>query len=331
MSTAVRRLLALLGPIVALTALLVGCDETQQLANGCLARTTVVEIAGEQTTYYDGARLPDSATVDVVDARWGTQVPFTSYPFRLREDGGADLCVVGGHISVNLADTAPWTTWKTTAGFLVKNPGVQVVGTTLGNVGDGFRLAGQGDSSDWSLRGVRIERAHDDCIENDAMHSGLVDDSLFDGCYDFYSARDNSGDADGSANRVTIRDSLVRLQRMPKSAIGGPGHGPLWKMADLASQGVSPALVIHNTIFRVDEVPVKGDLDMPAQNGVPYLDPDDEAACSNNTIIWGGTGPVPADLLRYEADYPHCFRVLSGQAGLDLWTAERDAWFARHR
>ena len=108
-----------------------------------------------------------------------------------------------------------------------------------------------------------LSRIHDDCIENDYMHNGLVEDSLLDGCYVAFSARNSDG-TDGHLNTETIRSSLVRLQPMPTVYKGdAPGHGGFFKWPTSTADGVGPNLVIENTIFRVDQLPNHGSLGLP--------------------------------------------------------------------
>ena len=51
--------------------------------------------------------------------------------------------------------------------------------------------------------------------------------------------------------------------------------------------------------------------------------------CSNNTIIWLGSGSFPGTLPS-TSTFPGCYTILTGDEGRSFWrTAVRD-WFARH-
>src|SRR5206468_1561051 len=83
----------------------------------------------------------------------------------------------------------------------------------------------------------------------------------FDGCYDFMSARAyGGGAADGSANTVTVQNSLIRVQGMDKlyPGLSAPGYGGFWKWSGSGSPNtdIGPMLVITNTVFRADAPPV---------------------------------------------------------------------------
>src|SRR5439155_1469154 len=161
-------------------------------------------------------------------------------------------------------------------------------------------------------------------IENDFLNSGLVDRSFFDGCYDFMSARAyGGGEADGSANTVTVQNSLIRVQGMDKlyPGLSAPGYGGFWKWSGSGSPNtdIGPMLVITNTVFRADAPPVEG-------NGAGlYMAPvpGKVKSCANNVMVWLGPGSFPEPL-------PSCFTVLTGQAGRDYWDNAVAQWKAAH-
>src|SRR5256885_12552623 len=106
-----------------------------------------------------------------------------------------------------------------------------VEGLTIFTGGDGITFDAAGDAIRKVL-GTHMTYIRDDCIENDYLNSGLVDDSFFDGCYDFMSARAYGTNApDGRANTVTVQNSLIRVQAMDKlyPGIPTPGYGGFWE------------------------------------------------------------------------------------------------------
>ena len=186
-------------------------------------------------------------------------------------------------------------------------PGLKVEDVTVDNFGDAIRIK---DSTDnWTLRRLHVITAHDDCVEDDRLYGGLIEDALFEGCYVFLSERPGGGvriPVDGRSKTVTIQNTLVYLKPMPTVYKGpAPGTGPLFKWSDLGSK-----LVITNTIFRIDQKPNHGDLIIPPGLG----------SCSNNVIVWLGRGAYPARL-------PACFTVTTSRTVWDQAVAD---WKARH-
>jgi hypothetical protein len=302
----------------------------------------VLEVAGRQSEPFPtGAFLPDGTAIDATTGEWRVpaDVPGAAYPVYLRGNDGADLCLVGGYVYQPYAhDTTPWEVWHDSAGVLVKTPDFTAVTTQLRNVGDGFRVAS--NSGGWRLQGVHVSRAHDDCVENDWLHSGRIDDSFFDGCYAFYSSRaPQTSSRDGSAERVVITNTLVRLEAMPFDDDGGPGHGPIWKLGSglytggAARTGISPRLEVRNVMIRVGQRPSQGGtLELPSYDhdgdpgtpDRPYLDPAD---CSDNVLILAGTATLTADE-QASYDAAGCFTILRGIAGTAAWQEAVAAWEA---
>jgi hypothetical protein len=322
------RKLGVLAVVVGLLAALTACTTTESATNDCLARPNVIDLG-------DGPRgrfppswysTPDGSGIDARGITWAIQ---NAYPVTIEQHDDKtrnDLCLVGGDItSLNVHETTPWATWHGTSALTVKRPNFQALQTVIHNVGDGARFTGQ--ATNWTMRGVHMTRAHDDCIENDGMNSGTVDDSFFDGCYVFYSARRPFNEPiDGSLNTFSLTNSLVRLEHMPFLYDGTPGggHGPFFKLSANESYGVSPKLVIKNTVFRADEVPYNGGLGIPGFDHdndpetapISYLDP---ANCSNNTMVWLGEGEFPTEL-------PDCFTLTTDRS---VWDAAVADWHAR--
>jgi hypothetical protein len=169
------------------------------------------------------------------------------------------------------------------------------------------------------------------------MLAGWIDDSMFDGCYVFYSARqDPNTQADGTGRTVKVTNSLIRMEAMPHVFEGtAPGHGPIWKMGNGLTggrTGISPTLSIHNTIIRADQLPAHGHLNIPKYDHdtdsntpmISYLDP---ANCSNNTIVWLGD-EEDMSTEDWEASYPSsCFEVVTD---VSVWNDAVAAWNATH-
>jgi hypothetical protein len=167
-----------------------------------------------------------------------------------------------------------------------------------------------------------MSHIRDDCIENDHLQDGLIDDSLFDGCYVAFSARPSAekiaNGRNGSAHVWRIQNSLVRLEAMvgpPEGSVDGLGHGGFfkWHRWDEPEQSFSPTLALHGNVFMAERVGQVG----AERMGIP---PGRLASCSNNVMVWLGAGDYPAPL-------PACFTVTKDRA---VWDAAVADWKRRH-
>lgn len=314
--------------ILGLLATLTACRTTASATDDCLNRSNIIELADGPRGRFPGSRFatPPGSGIDARGTIWEVDNPypvvFEDHPPNTRHD----LCMVGGDISnPNPHETTTWAEWHGMSGLTVKRPDFEGLQTKITNVGDALRFTGQ--ATNWELRGVHVTRAHDDCVENDGMNSGIVDDSFFDGCYVFYSARRPQGEGkDGGANTFTLTDSLVRLEHMPSVYNGDPngGHGPFFKLSANPDFGRSPRMVIRDTVFRADDPSYNGSMGVPkydhdkdpATPHLDYLAPED---CSNNTMVWLGEGPFPGNL-------PDCFTITTDPA---VWDAAVADWWNR--
>jgi len=223
-------------------------------------------------------------------------------------------------------DSDSWDQWHDRTGILSEEPGTQILGTSVSAEGDALDFESQ--ATDWSVRGVHLSDIHDDCVQDDEMNSGVIDDSFFDGCYSGISAMGWTGNAyDGTGHTITISNSLIRLADMASVSSGtSPGHSGFFKFAaepadGISAQGHAPDLVITNTVFEADSNTDIGDMGLPkwkdSQTGawVDYL-----KSCSNNTMVWLGTGSYPKPL-------PSCFKVTTDP---QVWISAVATWNAGH-
>ncbi len=318
-----------------LLASLTACDSATLVApppvpvtygGACNDRPISTTLVGPQGRLGDTAStvLPTDTTIDARQASWDLSTA-TDYPVLLREIDSTTrqgLCFVGGSITGE-GISRPWLLWHKSTAMVGYGRDFTVVGTRFDNQGDGIDLEGR-RATNWRIDGVEMTNIHDDCVENDEMNTGLITDSLFDGCHIAFSSVNWEGGSvpDGSDNTVTIEDTLVRLEPMADVYTGtSPGHGGFFKFsANPPVRGISPSLVIRNSVFRADQVPNYGELGMPSyvdENGVrvPY-----PIECENNTMVWLGSGPFPAWL-------PPCFEVTTDPA---VWDDAAEAWRAAH-
>ncbi len=279
----------------------------------------MITLSGILDSSYANASLLADTTID---ARTATFLGSTtnSYPVTLGGDTG--VCVLGGAVLGTYDRSWTWDQMHTqnNAAVTFSNALLTVDGTRIDDVTDGIRPRAGGT---FVVRNVWMTYVRDDCIENDHLQDGLVEDSLFDGCYSAFSARPSAAiiasGYDGSSKLWTIRDSLVRLEPMPGPdgpTADGLGTGAFfkWHNWDNPTTSLSPKLALHGNVFLAERTGVPGDSRM----GIP---PGQLASCSNNVMVWLGPGDFPAPL---PAD---CFTVTKDPA---VWDAAVAAWHARH-
>ncbi len=267
----------------------------------CLAQPgPLLTVAGTYGSRYSRGSLVDNTRVD---ARAGVFLasPANLYPLIL--GGGAGVCVAGGTVLGQYDRTLSWQAMHDLnhAGIVLDGP-LAVEGIRIDDVEDGIRPR----SGFFTVRQVWLSYIRDDCVENDHLQSGLIEDSLFDGCYVGLSERPSpSSTTDGRGGLVTVRSSLLRLQPMPGPRGGMPtdlGHGVFFKWDARAT-----ALALYDNVFMAEG---------PNAGGVP----DALADCARNVMVWLGPGDYPVRL-------PGCFTVTRDRS---VWDAAVAAWKASH-
>lgn len=253
---------------------------------------------------YEHTALAGRTWIDARAARWEGRKPYV-----LVVGGGPDICVTGGHIEGTWSQLTPWRTMHATAAVVISGPGATVEDIRVHDYGDSLRFVDQ--AQNWAVRRVEFSDSRDDCIENDWLHSGTVENSLLDGCYNAFSARtysDQSGVSDGSDNLVAIRHTLVRLRPMARTYNGEkePGTAGFFKW-----DPNGPMLSLHGDVFRADMRAATVGLGLPDGK---------LASCSHNVMVWLGKGPYPRRL-------PACFRVTHDPA---VWTRAVQHWHRRY-
>jgi hypothetical protein len=225
------------------------------------------------------------------------------------------VCWAGGVVLGENRLDATWDDMHSpnNAGFIFENARLTIDGLRMHNVGDGIRP--RGGAADFVIKDVWLSYIRDDCVENDHMNAGLVEDSLFDGCFVGFSARHSSDSVRGPDNVWTIRNTLVRLEPMPGPRDGdGPGHKGFFKWVSWGdADSSSPRLALHDNIFMAEQ---KGEFSSQRM-GIP---PGKLESCSGNIMVWLGPGDYPADL-------PDCFTVVKDAS---VWDRARADWIRRH-
>jgi hypothetical protein len=278
-----------------------------------------VTAAGVFGGRYENFALDAGTKLDLRGARF-LSGPGNLYPITL--GGGAGVCVPGGTVLGQFDRFLGWDAMhgdNNNAGIAFENAALTVDGLRIDNVTDGIRPR---EGGDFAIRNVWLSYIRDDCIENDHLFGGLVEDSLFDGCFVGFSARPSppiiASGYDGAANLWTIRRSLVRLEPMPgppAPSADGLGHGGLfkWHQWDDPADSLSPRLALHDNVFLVERAGNLPDDRM----GIP---PGKLAECSNNVLVWLGGGNYPASL-------PPCFTLTRDRG---VWDAAVADWHRRH-
>lgn len=266
----------------------------------------LVTLTGQKSTVdYRSNPLAASTKVDARTATWyGT----TAYPIFV--EGGAGICWSGGKVEGTFPVSDSWDAMRSRKSFEVFSDKIIVENLRAHNYGDGITMKEGG--TNWTLRRVYFTQMRDDCVENDQLYVGTVDDSLFDGCYGGFSSRPGSSDStsDGRNNLFTIKNSLVRLQPMQSVYSGSsPGHGGFFKWDNNSDR--DNQLSLQNNIFRVDQLPNHGNLGVPA---------DKLVGCSNNIVVWLGSGSYPDAL-------PSCFTITTDKS---VWDNAVAKWKLDH-
>jgi hypothetical protein len=334
----VKRSLCLITVLLALVVASTACTQRDLATTSCMdGSRPVYQVPANPGAHWPSSKLllADGTTVDArgrtfddseLDAQgFGVGIKFHN-PVGSRDD----LCVVGGTLTSSLdPENTPWATWHRVVGMTVLTPNIHLVGTRIYNQGDGISF--ESTATNWSVTGVRVDGPngqsgyiHDDCIQNDNMHNGLVDDSKFDGCTVFLSAIDNSAPyTDGGANRLEVRNSLVWVRPFHNSyktdKYGFDRHGGFFKWASTPSKdGVAPKLDVHDSTFRADDPAAYGG------NSNGFLGLPEGSTCNNVTLI--NTQAWPADEL---ASWTRQCTNLT-LATTSTWDAQVRTWDANH-
>ena len=236
-------------------------------------------------TYSERVSISSPPDSHAVDAR--TAVSLTSGE-RALEIGSSraprDLCVVGWTAIGQQSRTLSWRTMHDDVGgsaLRVYGSNYVVDGLRADNVEDGFDPRG---GEGFELRNAWMSYIRDDCIEDDERLAGKVVDSLFDGCYTFFSEQE-AGTVAGES--LVFENVLARLAPLPAPrGTEDPnvlGHGSFFKKFD---DGGRHQPVIRNSVFFLD-----GDCYSGCDDWAPGT------TAQNVVIVWSGPGQFPMSVL----------------------------------
>lgn len=286
----------------------------------CVAAAPATRVVtGTHATALRDRELAAGAVLDLRAASFLASAA-NRYPLSFR--GGSGACIAGGTVQGQYDRGWSWDRMHdvNNAALAFENPGLTVDGLRADNVTDGIRpRPGVG----FTIANVWLSYVRDDCVENDHLEGGLVRDALLDGCYVAFSARPSPAKRerglDGSGKLWTIRDSLVRLAAMPGprgGTTGERGHGVFFKWHNTKdpTRSLSPRLALHGNIFLAEGSGPKGGYRL----GVP---PARLASCSNNVVVWLGSGKFPGNVP------DDCFRVTTDRR---VWDDAVATWHRRH-
>ena len=333
-----KRTLPVLLATAALLAIAVACSPRDAAASACFDGSRPLHLIQplNQTRYSPDVKtvLPDHTTLDALGVTFDdTTLDSSGYGIAVKmydETGSRDdLCFIGGSIISSMdAVNTPWTTWHKVVGMTVLTPDFEVVGTHFFNQGDAIAFPST-TATNWRVVGVAVDGGttydggfiHDDCVENDSMNAGVIDDSKFDGCADFLSSVGTAGSI-GGTNLVEVRNTLVRVESMYNSydpaKYGYDQHGGFFKWASIPSQGVPPQLYVHDSTFRADSPAVF------AGNANGWLALPPGARCNNVTLINTASWPAQ-DLASWTSQ---CTNLTFGTTA--DWDAKVAAWDSAH-
>jgi hypothetical protein len=276
-------------------------------------------VRGEQPKQLHTENLPLPENI-IVDARSAVWTHVDNYPVVL--EGGPNVCFSGGTVVGEYPYDTDWETMHSTSALIFRTTGnTMVENIRVHNYGDGITFSRGDPSYSFQVIGAHLSHIRDDCVENDYMYTGLIEDSLLDGCYTAFSAQSHgsSGDNRGSQNIWTIQNSLIRLEPMEKVYNDRgliPGHGPFFKWDKDADK--APRLSLHNNIFRVDQ---------PSNSGSGLAVPAGKlVSCSNNIVVWLGEGAYPDSLPEIFNGRP-CFTITTDAS---VWDRAVQSWLERH-
>ena len=247
-----------------------------------------------------------------IDARAGTFIGSTSNFYPVNLGGGTSSCIAGGKVQGTYDRNLGWDAMHdmNNAGVRFENDNFLVDGVRVDNVEDGIRPIG----NNFTIRQSWLSYIRDDCVENDDVRGGLIEDSLFDGCYVILAERPTAPmiakGRDGRNDTVVMRNNLLRLEPQPKPRKGlysDFGSGNLFKWSDLSTK-----LDLHDNIFLAEKLGQGGKDSM--------ILPKTLTNCSNNIMVWLGPGSFPATL-------PSCFTITTDRTVWDNAVAD---WIARH-
>jgi hypothetical protein len=238
-------------------------------------------------------------------------LPVNRYPLQIRESPGVTLH--GGLFAGEVPLMSDWqsTYCNSAAAALRSSPGAKMEYLRMRRVWDAVRMSE--DSDGFVLRESWISEVRDDCIENDHLNSGVIEDMLLDGCFSGLSMRPPKGeDRSPTGGAVVLNGVLARMESYIYK--GQLRHGPPFKVDE-----VGPLIEIHNSVIAMDDPHMVAKLRLSI--GWTRI-----GSCSGNLLLWTADTPWPDNF----AKPPACFRLVEGAEARALWHEARRNWIDCH-
>ena len=286
--------------------------------SACLKRTGPrLTVSGPQSSEYHV--YPAANTViDAHTATWSGGSGTEPWPITI--GGPGPVCLYGGTFKGAWDDSDPAVTWEDpyhhSGGITIRAPHLLVEGLRIDNQGDGVNVDVTG--TDFDLRAIHLSNIHDDCIQDDFLNSGIIEDSFLESCYvGFSAAWYTAPSGTGAGNTLEIDNTLEHSScSVPYYPRASSCYG-LW-FKGWYDTGTGPNLVLKNDIFRFDQV--SGQLAFAGDASYTLPANSKTLGCSNNIIVWTGPGNFPFPL-------PSCFKVTKD---LSVWNNAVATWKANH-
>lgn len=283
----------------------------------CLNRKGSRKVLSDlQKREYRDYSIAKNTVYDARRAYWdGTTSTGVPVSWAIGVDGAGPACWYGGKYTGAWNDRSPDVTWSKdyhhAGAMTIRMSDFLVEGYRAHNQGDGIRMESR--AANFHIKDVYMSDIHDDCVENDFLHNGITEDSLFEGCFAGFSAATYDGiNPNGQNNTWTIRNNLMSMKpyytMFKPEKYGNYGFAMLFKGWYAKDKG--PKLVIENNVFMADRKSSIGNLSIPANAEVK--------SCKNNTFVWLGEGEFPYTL-------PSCFKITKDKA---VWTNAVAKWKA---
>ena len=289
-----------------------------QPSSVCLNRKgSKVAVSQLQKARYVNYTIKSNTVIDARKAYWdGTDTNGAPVSWAVTVDGAGPACWYGGKYTGAWDDRSRTVTWSKdyhhAGAFTIRMPNFLVEGYRAHNQGDGIRMEQR--AANFHMKDVYMSDMHDDCVENDFLHSGITENSLFEGCFAGLSAANYDANTKQPNSTWTVRNNLLSMKPFytmyKPEKYGNYGHGMLFKGWYHPGQG--PELVLENNIFMAERPASLGDLAIPKNAKLK--------SCRNNTFVWLGRGEFPYKL-------PSCFKITKDKK---VWTDAVSRWKAEH-
>ena len=239
------------------------------------------------------------------------ELPVNRYPLQIRDS--PEVTLLGGLFSGDVPLLSEWQdTYCNSAGVLLRDSvGGSLDGLRMRRVWDAIRITER--SNGFQIRGSWISEVRDDCIENDYMSGGLVEDTLFDGCFSGLSMRPPEGEERSpEGGPLVLRGVLMRMQPYPyKEQVQ---EGPPFKLDETKAE-----IEVYDSILAMgDRNPVS---QLRLTIGWSRI-----GKCSGNLLLWTADTPWPKKFTMP----PDCFRIVVGEEARAMLQEARRNWIDCH-